>query len=223
MRILYYSWDVKMEKNYPEAIRNLGIQLEVTSDEKEVIKRLEARSFDLLIFDATNVVNYKKLFQYKKEDDYHLVYLAITTPEDTFILEDALECGLNDYVFDFLTIPQFTAKLKAFLFVLTQERKYTFTSVLRAGDLELNPLTREARRGNKLISLTNKEYRLLELLMLNKNKIVTREQINDCIWQGEYERNIEGVYIAFLRRKLEKDFPTKIINTIRNVGYIIKD
>lgn len=65
-------------------------------------------------------------------------------------------------------------------------------------------LTREAKRGDRIIYLTNKEYKLLELLMVNKNKIVTRGEINEVIWQGESDKNIEGVYIAFLKKNRKR-------------------
>ena len=225
MKILYYSWDIKKDYDYPDKLRKDHLNIEVTSDESVVLDKIENNLVDILIFDTTNIMNYKKLFQYFNEPNSKLLTIAITRPENTFIIEEALEIGLNDYIYCTLTPKQFSAKLRAFLFLVTKEKKVDENGILTVKDLELNPLTREAKRDGKEVSLTNKEYKLLELLLLNKNKIVTRETILETVWGKDYSsnKNIGDVYVTFLRRKIEYGFPTKIIKTIRNGGYIVKD
>lgn len=225
MKILYYSWDIKKEFDYPEKLKKDHLNVEVTNDESIVIEKLENKEIDVLIFDTTNIMNYKKLFQYFNEPENNIFIMAITKPDNTFITEEALDIGLHDYIYSSATPTQFSAKVRSFLYLITKEKKVDENGILKVKDLELNPLTREAKRGGKEVALTNKEYKLLELLLVNKNKIVTRETILESVWGKDYSsnKNIGDVYVTFLRRKIEYGFPTKIIKTIRNVGYIVKE
>lgn len=225
MKILYYSWDIKKENNYPDALSREGINVKITSDEEEVLNKIESGSIDLLIFDSTNVMNYKKLFQYLSNDKNKVLSIAITKLTNNFLIEEALSFGLNDYITDNLTPKQFVAKIKAFLYLITKQKHYSGNTILKVQDLELNPYTREAKRGELEVILTNKEYKLLELLMLNKNKVVSRTMISEKVWNKDEndEKNIGDVYITFLRRKIDKGFSNKLIKTVRNIGYMIKD
>ncbi|CAM3190512.1 winged helix-turn-helix domain-containing protein [Streptobacillus ratti] len=225
MNILFYSWDLNSEKKYEDMLKLLDATVNFTTDEEFVVKSLEEGAVDVLIFDTTNILNYKKLFQYKVDKMDKIIYIAITNPTNNFIIEEALAFGLNDYVYDGITKEAFLAKINAILYLLTRKNTFTSNSILKVKDLTLNPYTREAKRGDVEVSLTNKEYKLLELLVKNKNKVVTRETISEKVWGKEIQdnKNIGDVYITFLRRKIEYGFPTKIIKTIRNIGYIIKD
>ncbi|WP_156300293.1 winged helix-turn-helix domain-containing protein [Streptobacillus canis] len=225
MNILYYSWDLNSEKKYADMLKLIDATVNFTTDEEFVVQSLEEGAVDVLIFDTTNILNYKKLFQYKVDKMDKIIYVAITSPTNSFILEEALAFGLNDYVYDGITKEAFLAKINALLYLLTRKTTFTSNAILKVKDLTLNPYTREAKRGDVEVSLTNKEYKLLELLVKNKNKVVTREMIAEKVWGKEIpdHKNIGDVYITFLRRKIEYGFPSKIIKTIRNVGYIIKD
>ncbi|QXW66337.1 response regulator transcription factor [Streptobacillus moniliformis] len=206
-------------------LKLLDTTVNFTTDEKFVVKSLESGEVDILIFDTTNILNYKKLFQYKVDKMDKIIYVAITSPTNSFIIEEALSFGLNDYIYDNISSEAFLAKINAILYLLTRKNLFTSNAILKVKDLTLNPYTREAKRGDVEVSLTNKEYKLLELLVKNKNKVVTRETISEKVWGKEIQenKNIGDVYITFLRRKIEYGFPTKIIKTIRNIGYIIKD
>lgn len=232
MKINYYSWDIREGFDYPSELKNSGFRVDFTDKEETFIENIISQKYDLYIFDTTNVVNYRKIFQYLKEtrkikdDNFKLLFfLAITDLKDDFILDEALSFGLTDYIYNKLTPKQFVAKISSIDNIFTSPRVFGPEDVLRAGDLELNYYTRVAKRSGNVIHLTNKEFLLLELLLRNKNKVVTRNEIYEKIWNDDLnaEKNIGDVYVTFLRRKLEYGYPTKIIKTIRNVGYIIKD
>ena len=99
------------------------------------------------------------------------------------------------------------------------------SELLSVDDLTLNPLNREVKRAGKIIPLTNKEFLLLEYLLRNKNRILTRTMLSEKIWDIDFisESNIVDVYVNFLRVKIDKGHSKKIITTMRGVGYIIKD
>ncbi|MGZ5486862.1 MAG: winged helix-turn-helix domain-containing protein, partial [Nitrososphaeraceae archaeon] len=97
-------------------------------------------------------------------------------------------------------------------------------SELSIADLYLNLVTREVRRNGKVIELTIKEYSLLEYLLRNKERVLTKAQIAENIWNYDfdYDSNIVEVYIKYLRRKMDENFKEKLIHNIRGIGYVLK-
>ena len=99
------------------------------------------------------------------------------------------------------------------------------SSLLTAADLSLDTATREVRRGGRGIDLSAKEFALLECLLSNKGRVVSREQIEDHIWNFDYEggTNVVDVYISYLRKKIDAGRDLKLIRTVRGVGYRLSD
>jgi two-component system response regulator MprA len=97
--------------------------------------------------------------------------------------------------------------------------------VLTFADLTLDTATRQATRKNRVISLTAKEYDLLELFMRHPRQVLTREMIFDRVWGYDFggESNVLDVYIRYLRQKLETDVDTRLIHTVRGVGYVMRE
>ena len=133
--------------------------------------------------------------------------------------------GLVDYIYNTLTPDEFINKIKGIRYLLTKEKSDLPSNILKIKDLVYNTSTREAKRGNEEFNLTLKEGKLLEILIFNKNKVVSREEIFEKIWNIDetQDKNIGDVYITFLRRKLDNKFEDKLIKTVRNVGYMIKE
>jgi two-component system response regulator MprA len=96
--------------------------------------------------------------------------------------------------------------------------------VLRFGDLRLDTGTRQAYRGNRIIVLTAKEYELLELFLRNPRQVLTRELIFDRVWNYDFggESNIIEVYVRYLRQKIEEQGETRLLHTVRGVGYVLR-
>lgn len=97
--------------------------------------------------------------------------------------------------------------------------------MLRFGDLSLDTGTRQAMRGDRVISLTAKEYELLELFMRHPRQVLTRDVIFDQVWGYDFggESNIIEVYIRYLRQKLEEDGETRLMHTVRGMGYVLRE
>ena len=139
-------------------------------------------------------------------------------------LEDrvrGLDLGADDYLpkpFDF---SELLARLRA----ITRRPASGPRTVLTLADLELDPAAREARRGNRRIELTAREFALLEYLLRRKGVVVTRDMILQNVWDADYERgsNLIEVYINYLRRKVDHDNATKLIHTVRGVGYVLRE
>lgn len=132
-----------------------------------------------------------------------------------------LDAGADDYLVKPFVIDELLARCRA---LLRRSAPSASTSVLRVGDLTLNSLSREVKRGERELVLTKTEFDLLELLMQRPNTVVTREQIYEAIWGYDFETSSKSldVYIGYLRRKTEENGGSRIVYTVRGVGYTVK-
>ena len=98
-------------------------------------------------------------------------------------------------------------------------------SALRIADLRLDTATRKVTRGETAISLSAREYALLEYLMMNAGIVLSREKIEDHVWNFDYEggTNVVDVYIRYLRKKIDDGFERKLIHTVRGMGYVLRE
>jgi DNA-binding response OmpR family regulator len=132
-----------------------------------------------------------------------------------------LDKGADDYLAKPFVIAELVARVKALL-----RRSHQISqSVIRINGLELDISSRKVRRSGEDIQLTNKEFALLEYLIMNKNKLVTRTMISEHVWDIHFDAgsNIIDVIINYLRKKIEKEGESKLIHTIRGAGYMIKE
>lgn len=133
----------------------------------------------------------------------------------------ALDFGGDDYLTKPFSVEEFLARVRALL----RRRSPEHAGVINVADLTLNPVKREVCRGPKRIDLTNKEYALLEYFMRNPNRVLTRSMISEHVWNIDFdtETNVIDVYITYLRNKIDKGEPHKLIQTIRGVGYMLRE
>jgi DNA-binding response OmpR family regulator len=133
--------------------------------------------------------------------------------------------GLNAGADDYLPKPFVIAELVARVRALGRRGTDSKPALLRIGDLTLDTVTREARRGGTLIELTAREYRLLEFLMRSAGRICGRMAILEKVWDYDFDpgSNIVDVNIMRLREKIDAEFKAKLLHTVRGIGYVIKD
>lgn len=133
-----------------------------------------------------------------------------------------LDAGADDYLVKPFVVDELLARCRA---LLRRSVSATSQSTLSVGNLVLNPLTREAHRGERALSLTKTEFDLLELLMQQPNTVISREYIYETIWGYDFETNSKSldVYIGYLRRKTEEEGDSRLLYTIRGVGYTVKE
>ncbi len=153
---------------------------------------------------------------------------GIATPIIMLTAKDAvpdkiagLDVGADDYLSKPFSFAELLARLRS---VMRRSQEYK-TPVLSLADLQLDPASRRVTRGGKDISLTGKEYALLEYLLRNKGRIVTETLIVEHVWDMNYEpgTNVLNVYLHHLRSKLDKGFEKKLLHTIRGAGYVLKE
>lgn len=138
-------------------------------------------------------------------------------------LEDKVE-GLDEGADDYLVKPFAFAEFIARIRSLGRRGGGDKPTTLKVADLELDPITRKARRGGKEIDLTNREYALLEYFVRNVNRVLTRTVISEHIWEYNFDTgtNIVEVYVNKLRNKIDSGFEIKLIHTVRGAGYMMK-
>ena len=148
--------------------------------------------------------------------------LILTARSSVDDIVAGLDSGSDDYLAKPFAMAELLARVRALLRRSGQDRG----AEIRFADLRLDPVTRRVWRKDKEISLTPREYSLLEFFMRNSNKLLTRTAIADGVWtNSDFDRftNIVDVYINYLRRKIDRGMGRKLIHTVRRAGYIMRD
>ena len=147
--------------------------------------------------------------------------MMLTAKHTTQDRVQGLDAGADDYVVKPFEIEELLARIRALLRRTAADR----VKVLEFADLKLDSSSRQAIRGDREIELTAKEYDLLELFMRHPRQVMTREVIFDQVWDYDFggESNVLDVYIRYLRQKLEEQGETRLIYTVRGVGYVMRE
>jgi DNA-binding response OmpR family regulator len=136
---------------------------------------------------------------------------------------EGFDAGADDYIIKPFDFKELLVRIRALLKRLRQT--VPVGNILKVSDLVMNLDSKEVTRDGKVIPLTAKEFQLLEYLIKNKNKVVSRADIALNVWDIDFDTktNVIDVYVTFLRKKLDKDFPNKLIHTQVGMGYILKE
>lgn len=181
--------------------------------------------YDLIILDINlPFINGYELCKIIRAQDKAVPIILLTALNFTDNKVEGFEIGADDYIVKPFEFRELLARIKALL------RRYDVMSgkgdekILKVADLEMNLESKEVRRADKKIILTAKEFQLLEYLMKNKEKVVSRSDIAKDVWEIDFDTqtNIIDVYVNFLRKKIDKDFKPKLIHTQVGMGYILK-
>ena len=225
MKVLIFNGNEKNRKLSAQLCKEIGFNTLVTEEEEQAIDYLKTETIDVVLIDSKSLKNTKKYIkEILKDRVKEYIVLSIDT-KDKYSKVEALLDGVDDYIYNNYTMEELSAKLQAIMRVIIRFSQKDRSELLSVDDLTLNPLNREVKRAGKVISLTNKEFLLLEYLLRNKNRVLTRTMLSEKIWDIDFisESNIVDVYVNFLRVKIDKGHSKKIITTMRGVGYIIKD
>jgi two-component system, OmpR family, response regulator MprA len=147
--------------------------------------------------------------------------LMLTARDTVTDKVQGFDAGADDYLSKPFDYDELLARVRALLRRATLRDDAT---LMRVADLTVNPITREVRRGERVIALTQKEYALLEYLVQHAEMPVSREQISQHVWKQEFDptTNIVDVYINYLRKKIDQDGEKSLVQTVRGVGYMLK-
>lgn len=218
MRVLVAEDDNALASFVRKGLEAEHYAVDIASDGEEAQYMAEEYDYDLVILDLTlpqtDGLHVLKRVRAKKSGLPVLVLTARSRVEDRV---KGLDLGADDY----LTKPFSFSELSARVRALLRRGSRPAESVLRAEDLELNRVERTVKRAGRRIELTPKEFALLEYLMLNAGRRVTRTMIIEHVWNLSFDTmtNVVDVYINYLRKKVDEGFGHKLIRTVRGVGY----
>ena len=202
-----------------------GYFVEVAYDGTIGYRLFKSHCYNLVILDINLPgINGFDLCKMIRATDPHIPVIMLTS---LLTLEDKVEgydAGADDYIVKPFEFKELLLKIRAFL-KRTLSQQLPTGNILRADDLEMNLDSKEVKRGDEKISLTAKEFQLLEYLLRNKNKVVSRSDIALNVWDIDFDTNtnVIDVYINYLRNKVDKPFEPKLIQTHVGMGYVLKD
>jgi len=221
MRILLVEDDKRLAKFIEKGLTEEQYSVDTVHDGLEAVLWATTYSYDLIILDimlpGKDGITVCRDIRNKGNISQVIMLTARNSVDDKI---SGLDSGADDYLVKPFAFDELLARIRA-LFRRTQNYK---SPVLKVADLLLDPVSHKVIRKDKEISLTGKEYALLEYFMRNQYKIVTETNIIDHVWNSQIEShtNIINVYIHYLRNKIDKGFDKKLIYTVRSVGYIMK-
>lgn len=221
MRILLVEDDSSVSGFIVKGLREERYAVDLATDGETGLSMAEITPYDVIILDVMlpkiNGFDVCRRLRAQRQ----------TTPILLLTARDAVEdrvAGLDTGADDYLTKPFAFAELLARIRALLRRGSSQSTPHMNIADLELDPVSHRVWRAGQDIILTNKEYSLLEYLMRNTGRVLTRTAITEHVWDIHYESvtNIVDVHIKTLRSKMDRDFSPQLIHTVRGVGYVLK-
>ncbi len=199
-----------------------GYTVDVCHDGEDGYQLASSKKYHVLILDLLlprkDGMQVLRDLRRNKVQSMVLILTAKSTVEDRV---DGLRAGADDYLLKPFAFAELLARVETLLRRQGVEPK----TLMQVADLELDVESRNVRRAGRNIHLTAKEFMLLELLMRNKNRILTRRAIAEQVWGYTFDTgtNVVDVYVNYLRKAIDEGFPKRLVHTVRGVGFILKD
>jgi len=224
LRILVVDDDAAVRESLRRALQLEQYEVELAADGVEALDLIREASSepDAVVLDVSMPrLDGLEVCRRLRRDGNPIPILMLTARDEVSDRVAGLDAGADDYVVKPFALEELFARLRALLRRVLNEG----AEVLRFGDLELNPSTREVRRANDPIELTRTEFSLLELFMTNPRQVLTRSIIFERVWGYDFGfgSNSLDVYIGYLRRKTEQGGHPRLIQTIRGVGSALRE
>ncbi len=222
-RALVIEDDDEMRDLLTQVLGESGFEVTPVSDGENGLNVAREEQFDIILLDVMLPNrNGFEVCRTLREENILTPVLILTALDSVDDKIQGLDAGADDYLGKPFVVPELLARSRALL------RRASYNggaSKLRVGDLELDPFTRRATRGGQQIRFSATEYTLLELLMKNAGRVMSRKELMEGVWNYDFggQDNVLEVYISYLRRKIDRPFPTQLLKTIRGIGYSLID
>jgi two-component system response regulator MprA len=222
MRLLVVDDEPAIRQALDLVLSHNGFEVATAVDGREAMRALSCEPADAVILDVLmpEIDGLEVCRRIRAAGD-HTPVLMLTARAEVSERVAGLEAGADDYLVKPFAHEELIARLRALLRRTGWEGE---PDVLRYEDLELDPVAHEARRGGRLLGLTRTEFLLLELLMLHPRQVLTRATIFDRVWGYDFgpASNSLEVYVGYLRRKTEAQGESRLLHTVRGVGYVLR-
>lgn len=221
MRILVAEDERSLNRIINKQLTAAGYSVDSCFDGAEAYDCLSMTEYDLAVLDVMMpALDGFELVRRLRAGGNSTPVIFLTARDEIEDRVFGLDIGADDYLVKPFAFDELLARIR----VVLRKHSGGRTSVITVGDLELDTASRKVRRGGRDIALSAKEYELLHYLVLNKGIVLSREKIENHIWNYDYEggTNVVDVYIRYLRKKLDDGFEKKLIHTVRGVGYVFE-
>lgn len=221
MRLLVVEDEKDLNSIIVKNLKAEGYIVDSCFDGEDAVIYLTTVAYDAVILDVMIPgINGFEVLKKIRGMKIEVPVLFLTARDNVEDIVHGLNMGADDYMVKPFSFDELLARLR----VIVRRKPDVRENIYTCGDLSLNSNTRQVTRGGKEISLSPKEYAVLECLIRNKNIVLTRDQIESNIWDMENigESNVIDVYIRYLRKKIDDDYEEKLIQTVRGAGYMLK-
>ncbi|MCX6134552.1 MAG: response regulator transcription factor [Ignavibacteriales bacterium] len=221
MHILLVEDEAKVARFIKEGLTAEGYEVDTAPDGSIGEKKALSGDFDLILLDVLlPKKNGFEVLHALRSSGLRTPVMMLTARSATEDVVQGLDRGAEDYLTKPFAFNELLARIRALL-----RRERQSPTVYRLADLQLNTMTRKAKRGNTIIDLTAREFALLEYLMRHPRELITRQQLAKEIWGFNFDpgTNIIDVYINHLRKKIDLGFEKKLLHTERGKGYYVSD
>jgi two-component system OmpR family response regulator len=218
MRILVVEDEVNLAAAIEAGLTAEGYEVEVANDGDDGLWRAQEGQFDAIILDILLPgMNGYRVCATIREEGIHTPILMLTAKDGEYDEAEGLDTGADDYITKPFSFMVLLSRLRAVL----RRSETVRPPILTVGDLTLDSSTKTCRRSSTDISLTRREFALLEALMTDPDRVVAKQELIDRVWGLDYfgNPNIVEVYVGYLRNKVDRPFGTHTIETIRGMGY----
>ena len=222
MRVLLIEDDVTIARLLKEGLEDESYAVDVANDGSEGYRTAAADDYDVIILDIMlPEMNGYEVCRALRNDGNKTPILMLTARDAERDIVEGLDTGADDYLAKPFSFDVLLARIRALL----RRPNEKLEKILQVGDLKLDPSSKKVTRASQEINLTAKEYGVLEYLMRNKGKVLSKEQIISHVWDFDADvlpNNVE-LFIMFLRRKIDKPFKSKLIHTVSGFGYKLEE
>lgn len=222
MRILVIEDERKIASFIKRGLEEEGYTVDTVYDGREGFARASSGDYDLLLLDLMLPgLDGRTLSRQLREQGVTTPVLMLTAKDTLKNKVEGLDSGADDYMTKPFAFEELVARVRALL----RRHHLMSPTMITVGDVALDPVARVVTRGDRRIDLTNREFQLLDLLMRNVGRVVSRTVILNRIWGYDFDGggNIVDAYVARLRKKLDVGHAARLIQTIRDVGYTVKE
>lgn len=224
-KILLIEDEQKIADTLKMGLTEDGYYVEAAYDGNIGWKLFQQNRYDIIILDINLPgINGYDLCRRMRNKDAQVPVIMLTALNSLNDKIEGYDSGADDYIIKPFEFKELLMKIRVLL-KRSSHQNVPVGTILKAGDLEMNLDSKEVKRGESIINLTAKEFQLLEYLMRNKNRVVSRSDIAINVWDIDFDTNtnVIDVYINYVRNKVDKKFDRKLIHTQVGMGYILKD
>ena len=225
MRILVVDDDRAVRESLRRSLAFNGYTVDLAQDGQEALEMITSERPDALVLDVMMPrMDGLQVCRHLRSTGDDLPILVLTARDSVSERVAGLDAGADDYLPKPFALEELLARMRALLRRTALDDR-TESATMTFADLSLDPMTREVTRGERQISLTRTEFSLLEMLIANPRRVLTRSRILEEVWGFDFPTsgNALEVYVGYLRRKTEAEGEPRLIHTVRGVGYVLRE